>query len=273
MSGCFPSIGYGTFDLRGDVVSLVKTAIRAGYRLIDTAQGYGTEAAVGQALGELVRDGEIRRGDVFVQSKITNAYGYEDTLATVNEALSASGLGYFDSYLIHWPVMRYRENSWRDDNAATWSAMEALQAEGKIRDLGVSNFAERHLMSLLKRCAIPPRFNQLEIHPDYQQRGLVESCRDWGIEIQAWSPLGRGLVESRAIKDMAEKYGHTEGQLLLSWSVQNGFIPLVRSSDPDRIAANLHTFEVRQEDMRELDAMNTADNHLDAFSYKRREMY
>jgi FkbM family methyltransferase len=269
----FPRIGVGTFEIEGDIKTLVKAAVHVGYRLIDTAQVYKNEKEIGAALREIIADGEITRDDVLIQSKIQHAHSYKETIQVVESALLGTELEYFDNYMIHWPVQYKHEGVWREENFEIWRALEKLHFDGKLRYLSVSNFSERHMMSLLKNCVVKPLFNQIELHPDFQQCGLAESMREFGIGIQAWSPLGRELVRSPEIAMIAAKYGASPAQLLISWSVQSGCLPIVKSSSAERLQENMQILDIDKEDFIILNNMNTSTNHADLFGYNRREMY
>lgn len=144
-----------------------------------------------------------------------------------------------------------------------------------MKHIGVCNFLERHLLQLTDAGGQLPEVNQLELHPGFQQRGLVRFCRERGIVIEAWSPMGRGVLRKPEFEQMAARYGKDIGQLALRWSLQNGYIPLTRSSNRAHIKNNLNVFdfEISREDMSVLNELNTNDNHQDIWSYKRQQMY
>ncbi len=271
-----PPIGFGTADLKGPADELVYCAIEAGHRLIDTAAAYGSEAAVGDALQKALDRGLVRREELFVQTKLAPVkHGYREALDGFEEALNKLHLDYLDAFYLHWPVLRGQEETYREGNLAAWQAMTELRQKGRIRYLGVCNFLERHLLYLTESGLPWPAVNQLEIHPAFQQRGLVRFCRERGVAIQAWSPMGRGVLRTAEFEEMAARYGKTIGQLALRWSIQNGFVPLSRSSDPAHIAGNLNVFdfEIGPEDMQRLNSLNTNTEHQDIWSYKRQQMY
>ena len=271
-----PPIGFGTADLTGVVDELVLAAIEAGHRLIDTAQVYGSEEGVGRAVSAAVERGLVRREDLFIETKLDpQRHGYQEALDAFYESLDRLQTDYVDMFLIHWPVARGSEDTYREKNIATWQAFEELKKKGKARHIGVCNFLERHLLQLTENGLSCPEVNQLELHPAFQQRGLVRFCRERGIVIEAWSPMGRGVLKQPQFEEMAAGYGKDVGQLALRWSLQNGYIPLTRSSNPAHINSNLNVFdfEISDEDMCALNRLNTNDNHQDIWSYKRQQMY
>lgn len=271
-----PKIGFGTADLNGDVCQIVLNAIKQGYRLIDTAAVYGSEEAVGAAVKAAIDGGIVKREELIIETKLApGEHGYDKTMAVFEQSLGKLGLDYIDVYLIHWPVSRGDEGDYREKNLGSWKAFSELKAKGLIKHIGVCNFLERHLLHLIESGYGTPEINQLELHPAYQQRGLVTFCRERGIAIEAWSPMGRGVLNTEEFIEMAAKYGKDTGQLALRWSVQKGFVPLTRTSTPSRAAGNLNIFDfnISDEDMKKLDALNTNDNHADIWSYKRQQMY
>lgn len=271
-----PLIGFGTADLECSAGEAVFNAINVGYRLIDTAQVYGSERGVGEAVKRAISEGAVRREELFIQTKLApEHHGYYETMNAFQESLGLLQMDYIDMYLIHWPVARGSEETYCEKNLATWQAFQELKDHGKVRHLGVCNFLERHLLQLTDNGMTCPEVNQLELHPGYQQRGLVRFCRKRGIAIEAWSPMGRGILKTPEFEKMAQQYGKNIGQLALRWSVQNGFIPISRSSNAGHIAANLDIldFIITDKDMAALNALNTNDGHLDIWSYRRQQMY
>lgn len=271
-----PRIGFGTADLLGNKADIIFNAIVAGYRLIDTAQVYDSEKDVGLAVKKAINEGFVKRNDLFIQSKLApQNHGYYKTLKAFNNSLERLELDYLDMFLIHWPVPRGEENCYSDKNRETWQAFSELKLAGKIKHLGVCNFLERHLFDIYDYFPIKPEVNQLEIHPDFQQRGLTNFCKKIGIIIEAWSPMGRGILKTNQFKTMAESYDKNCAQLALRWSIQKGFIPLTRSSDFQHLKTNLNVFdwEISIKDMEILDSLNTNTNYLDIWAYKRQQMY
>lgn len=271
-----PQIGFGTADLGSETQAAVIEALSCGYRLIDTARAYDSEQAVGNAVAKLCNEGMIKREDIIVQTKLSPAVsGYYQTLDDFQRSLESLQMDYIDVYFIHWPVIRGNEQNYRDKNIETWQAFEKLHQEKKVRALGVCNFLERHLIDILDHCSIAPAIHQLELHPGYQQKGLVRFSKEHGMCIEAWSPMGRGILDQPQFLEMAENYHKNIGQLALRWSCEQGYIPLTRSSNKEHMKSNrdIFDFEMKDEDLQILDALNTNNGYMDIWSYKRQQMY
>lgn len=258
-----PRIGFGTWKLNTRELAYpsVKEAIKAGYTHIDTAAVYANEEFVGEA----IRDANVDRESLFITTKLWNdVRGYDETLDAFNTSLEKLGVDYIDLYLIHWPnPVKYRDN-WQAMNAASWKAMEYLYKEGKVRAIGVSNFLPHHLQELEKTMEIAPMVNQIELHPGQLHKETVAYCREHEILIEAWSPLASGdLIQKKEIVELAAKYGKNVGQLLLRWHIQHNFLPLPRSTNPERIASNLDVFDfdITTEDMNYIDALPYEDTN------------
>ncbi|MCF0252981.1 MAG: aldo/keto reductase [Duodenibacillus sp.] len=250
-----PCLGLGTWQVPDDdaLVRAVTAAIGAGYRHIDTAHIYGNERGVGEA----VRACGLPRSKIFVTSKLWNAdRGYKETLAAFERTLQIMDIGYLDLYLMHWPAAKGETMTWQSINSGTWRAMEEIYESGRVRAIGVSNFLVHHLVPLLARCRIAPMVNQLEFHPGYWQKATFEYCRQQGIRVCAWSPLGRGaLIRHPALLELAAKYGVTPAQVSLRWCLQHGVAALCKSLNPAHQAQNadLFSFSLSPEDMQRLD--------------------
>ncbi len=232
-----PAIGFGTWKIRlnSKARRAVEEALQAGYRLIDTAHIYGNEKGVGEA----IRQGGIKREDIFVTTKLWNGnQGYESAFRAFDESLGKLGLDYVDLYLIHWPVTGKRQDSWR--------ALEEIHKSGRARAIGVSNYTVRHLQELMNSNNIVPAVNQVEFHPFIyeDQKELLAFCKNHDIVLEAYSPLAHGArIEEPAITTLAQKYGKTNGQILLRWAVQHGTVPLPKSTNPQHIKENLAIFD------------------------------
>ena len=250
-----PCIGYGTYKVNGEeAVSVIKAAIDAGYRHIDTATFYGNEVEVGKAIHEC----GVAREELFITSKVWKTErGYESTKKSFLKTLEDMQLEYLDLYLIHWPASFCQYENWEEINLETWRAMTELYKEGKIKAIGVSNFHVHHLEALM-RTEVKPMVNQLEYHPGEMQEETVEYCKEHGILVEAWSPLGRGRIfENELLLQLAEKYGKTLPQICLRWELQNGIIPLPKTMSEKRMKENLDIFdfEISKEDMEVLNTM------------------
>ena len=268
-------VGFGTADLAEAAEEAIYTALTNGYKLIDTARAYRSEKSLGQALKKVCSDGTHKREDYIIQTKVTpGVVGYQAVLDDFEQSLLNLGIDYVDVYFIHWPVNRGSEKTYHDENVEIWRAFEHLYQAGKVKRLGVCNFLERHLIDIWDHCKVRPAVHQLEIHPGYQQIGLVEYSQKMGMDIQAWSPMGRGELNNKTYTDMANSYGCNVGQLALKWSLQKGYTPLSRSRTKEHIVNNrILDFTISTEDMKKIDELNTNTNYLDIWSYKRQQMY
>ncbi|MGY0214677.1 aldo/keto reductase [Bacillus cereus] len=252
-----PWFGLGVFKVEDgpELVEAVKSAIKAGYRSIDTAAIYGNEKAVGEGIRAGIKEAGVSREDLFITSKVWNSdQGYETTLAAYEESLKKLELDYLDLYLVHWPV----EGKYKD----TWRALETLYNEKRVRAIGVSNFQIHHLQDVMKDAEIKPMINQVEYHPRLTQKELQAFCKEQGIQMEAWSPLMQGqLLDNEKLQEIAEKHGKTTAQVILRWDLQNGVITIPKSTKEHRIIANadIFNFELTKEDMEKIDALN--QNH------------
>ena len=251
-----PCLGYGTWRMQdgAETVAAIQTALSLGYRHIDTAAYYRNEASVGQAL----RASGLPREAVFLTSKVWNTdRGYAPTKAAFQATLDRLGTDYLDLYRIHWPAAADQIDDREAISRATWRAMTELYQAGKIRAIGVSNFRPHHLKALLET-EVAPMVNQLEFHPGCQQRETLAFCRDHGILVEAWSPLGRGRVlDHPPLTAIAQNHGKTPAQICLRWCLEQGVLPLPKSVTPARMAENgdLFSFALTPEDMAQIAAL------------------
>ena len=245
-----PEIGLGVYKMQAgeEMNRAVGEAYRLGYRLFDTAQMYGNEAALGDAL----RENRIPREDVFLISKVNNTnQWYEPTLASLHETLEKLQTPYLDAFLIHWPGQD------RARTYSTWEAMEQAYREGIVKSIGVCNFEISQLEALLHHCRIQPMINQIEHTPLLHDPELLAFCRAHEIQVMAWAPLLRGNF-GETLGKIAEHYHKTTAQLLLRWNIQQGLIPIPKSKNPERLAENFDVFDfsISTEDMERLNSMN-----------------
>lgn len=251
-----PEIGYGTWQSPDNEVTVngVKAAIACGYRHIDTAAAYKNEESVGEG----IKESGIARKDLFVTSKVWNTQrGYEKTIAAFEKTLSDLDLDYLDLYLIHWPASKKDYENWEEINLETWRAMTDLYKAGKIKAIGVSNFKPHHLEALMKT-EVKPMVNQIEFHPGFMQEETVKYCRDNGILVEAWSPLGTGrMLTNPDLQEIASHYGKSVAQICIRWCIQHDVLPLPKSVTPSRIEenSNVFDFEINAEDMQRIDAL------------------
>ncbi len=252
-----PCIGYGTWQMPDGetAVASVKEAVRIGYRHIDAAACYGNEAGVGRGIYE----SGIAREELFVTSKVWNTErGYERTMAAFEKTLKDLSLDYLDLYLIHWPAASHQFDNWEEINLSTWKAMTELYKSGKVKAIGVSNFMPHHLKALMET-EVPPMVDQIEFHPGMMQEETLDYCRDKGILVEAWSPLGTGrMLANPVLKEIAGTYHKSVAQLCIRWCLKHGVLPLPKSVTPARIAENAEVFdfEITAEDMSRIDRMD-----------------
>ena len=253
-----PAVGFGVFLIPADgpTYDAVLTALKAGYRHIDTAAAYFNEADVGRA----VRYSGIPREEIFITSKLwLQDYGYKAAKKGLETSLEKLGMDYVDLYLLHQPY---------GDVAGAWKALEEAKAAGKIRSIGVSNMTPKIWKEFVPQFETVPAVNQVECHPFFQQRELRELLAGDDIKIEAYQPLGHGdasLLAHPAITRLAEKYGKNAGQVILRFEVQDGLIVLPKSTNPARIAGNLDIFDfaLTEDEMDALRALDTGKGHHD----------
>jgi diketogulonate reductase-like aldo/keto reductase len=252
-----PCIGYGTWQTPGGDVARdsVKKALELGYRHVDTATVYGNEASVGEG----IRLSGVKREDVFLTTKQwTNERGFENTVAAAERALKTLGVDYLDLYLVHWPAVEKLSPDWAAINAETWRGFEKLYKDGKVRAIGVSNFMPAQLAALKECAEVQPMVDQVEFHPGYIQRNVLDYCRENGIVVEAWSPLGSGrLLADPLVNEIGAAHGKSAAQTCVRYALQHGIVPLPKSVTPERIAANADVFDFALTDaeMAALDAM------------------
>ena len=249
-----PAIGFGTYKAQEDeAIASVKKAIETGYRLIDTAAKYENEEAVGKA----IKQSGIAREELMITTKLWREnLGYESTKKAFETSLAKLDLDYIDLYLIHWPANAKNYENWQKANNDSWRAMEELVKEGKIKNIGVSNFWPEHLEPLFEAAEIKPVINQIEFHPGYWQPELTRYCKEKNILVEAWSPLARGKVfESEEIKAIAKKYNKSVAQICLRWILEHNALVIPKSSTPERIEDNfdIFDFQLNAEDIKTID--------------------
>ena len=251
-----PAVGFGTYKAAdGKSADVIKAAIGSGYRYFDTASFYGTETY----LAEAIRQSGLPRKDFFIASKLWKTeMGYENARDAFRRTLENLETDYLDLYLIHWPLPEPGYENWKELDRETWRALEELYAEGKIRAIGLSNFLPHHIENILAGCTVRPAVDQIEYHPGYSQEAAVQYCKENGILVQAWSPIGRSRVlKDPLVCELAAKYRVSPAQICLKFAVQRGIVPLPKSSSPERMKQNmdLFSFEMEQEDIWRLATM------------------
>ena len=249
-----PQLGFGVFLVKPeDTAEAVTEALQAGYRHIDTAQMYGNERGVGEAIAKSGLD----RGDVFVTSKLANdSHRPDDARRAFAGSLDALGFDYLDLFLIHWPLPARYDG----DYVSTWQALEEFYRDGRARSIGVSNFQPHHLRRLHNECEITPAADQIEVSPYLTQQQVREFCAEHQIAIEAWSPLARGgdLLRDPVVVSIAEAAGKTPAQVVLRWHIQRGDIIFPKSVTAARIRENIDIFdfELSDEDVAVISGLN-----------------
>lgn len=247
-----PKLGLGTWMIpNGDAGDAVKAAVALGYRHIDTAQAYGNEAGVGQG----IRSCGVRREELFVTSKVAaENKSYDSAAKSIDESLRKSGLEYLDLMIIHSPQpwAEFRgERRYFEENREVWRALEDAYRGGKVRAIGVSNFLQDDLESLLAGCTVKPMINQILTHIANTPLALIEFCRENGILTEAYSPIAHGeALKNGVILKMAEKYGVSPAQLCIRYVLELGMVALPKTADPDHMKANAELdFSISADDM------------------------
>ena len=236
-----PQLGFGLYLVTDEETpASVAEALRVGYRSIDSAQIYQNEAGLGRVLKET----KIKREELFITTKIWNdQQGYDATLKSFDVSMQKLGIEKLDLLLIHWP------SAHRGLYVETWKAMIQLQRNGRVKSIGVSNFAIEHLNNIMDATSVVPVINQIELHPLYQQKELRAFHAKHNIKTEAWSPLGQGQIISHpTIKRIADKYERTPAQIILRWHMDNGIIAIPKSITPSRIQENFKIFDFKLDD-------------------------
>ncbi|CAA9478649.1 MAG: oxidoreductase of aldo/keto reductase family, subgroup 1 [uncultured Rubrobacteraceae bacterium] len=264
-----PQLGFGVFQIEPEnTVEAVGAALGVGYRHIDTAEMYGNEKEVGEA----IRASDLDRDDIYITSKLNNSFHEpQDAREAFHRTLADLGFDYVDLFLIHWPL----PTLYNGDFVSTWKTLEEFQRDGRARSIGVSNFQIEHLEQLAAETDTVPAVNQIEAHPYFTNDAVREYGREHGIVTEAWSPIAQGgVLEDETITRIAEKVGKTPAQVVLRWHVQRGDIIFPKSVTPSRIRENfeLFDFEIEPGDMDEITALDRGEDgrtgpHPDTFAY------
>ncbi|MFB6783475.1 aldo/keto reductase [Streptomyces sp. NPDC056352] len=260
-----PALGLGIFQSSlAETVDAVTTALRTGYRLIDTAAAYGNEKEVGEA----VRASGLERAEVFVTTKLwLDDYGYDSALRAFDTSLAKLGLDYLDLYLLHWPIPAAFEQT-----LASYRAAEKLLADGLVRAIGVCNHNPDHLQRLIDQADVVPAVNQVELHPYFTQQAVRDADASHGVATQSWAPLGgvnvywnggrnaaKNPLTHPVITEIAARHGKTPAQVILRWHLEHGLAPIPKSVRAHRIAENFDVFDFRLtgEEIAAIDAINS----------------
>ncbi|WP_194775837.1 aldo/keto reductase [Pararhodonellum marinum] len=277
-----PNLGLGTWlSDKGEVHDAVLEAIKIGYRHIDCAHIYKNEQEIGEALAKAFKDGLVKREEMWITSKLwNNAHKKEKVWPAFETSLEHLQLDYLDLYLIHWPLVLEDDVEFPTKGSdfvplsevpliETWETLETIHQKGLARHIGVSNFNSNHLNELLQKAKTKPELNQIELHPFLPQNKLTRFCKDNGILLTAYGPLGAAyrikmegldlpvLMEAEAVKDLAEKHQATPAQIVLRWGIQKGFAVIPKSTNPKRIKENFGAWSLQldEEDMAKLDQL------------------
>jgi len=250
-----PQFGLGVWQTPADqAAEVVRTAVAAGYRSVDTAAIYGNEAGVGEGLATA---GEA---EVFLTTKLWNEnQGYDAALRAFDKSLGRLGRSRIDLYLIHWPSPQ------RGLYVESWRALVRLKEEGRAGSIGVSNFEPEHLERIIGETGVVPAVNQVELHPRFQQRSLREAHAKHGIATESWSPLGRGqLLADPTVTAIGGKHGKTAAQVVIRWHLDNGLVVIPKSVTPTRIRENIQVFDFKldAEDLDRLAGLDAADGRI-----------
>lgn len=247
-----PKAGFGVFQIKDkeECVRVVLDAIDAGYRLIDTAQSYGNEEAVGEAIAQT----PVAREELFITTKVwISNYGYDNAKASVLDSLDKMKLDYLDLVLLHQPFKDYH---------GAYRALIDLYKEGKIKAIGVSNFYPDRLVDLALDTDVVPAVNQVEVNPFHQQDQALEYNQKYGVQLQAWAPFAEGkngIFTNEVLGEIGNKYGKSVGQVILRWLVQRGIVPLAKTVRKERMQENIDIFDFQlsDEDMATIATLNT----------------
>ena len=249
-----PQLGLGVWQVDpAGAAQVVSWAIQAGYRSIDTAEGYGNEEGVGQA----IRTADVPRSELFITSKLRNGAHQRDlALRAFDETMNKLGFEQIDLFLIHWPVPS------QGKYVEAWKTLVELRDSGRVKSIGVSNFNQDHLDRVIGETGVTPAVNQIELHPRFQQRDKREFHAAHNIRIESWSPLGSGrLLQDPTLQTIAEKHGKSVPQAIIRWHLQEGLIVIPKSVHKERIVSNFDVFdfELDAEDLKTIGGMDSSD--------------
>ena len=239
-----PQLGFGVFQIEPkDTAEAVSKAFEIGYRHIDTAEMYGNEKEVGEAVAASGLD----RSDIFITSKLNNGFHRpDDARKAFDQTLADLGTDHVDLFLIHWPL----PTRYDGDFVSTWQTLEEFYRDGRARSVGVSNFNPHHLRRLHEETTVPPAVNQIEVHPFLAQDEVRAFCHEHGIAVEAWSPIAQGAVlDDPTITEIAGRIGKSPAQVVLRWHIQRGDIIFPKSVTPERMKENFEIFDFELEDV------------------------
>ncbi len=257
-----PMLGFGVYQIPeyADAKEAVLTALKAGYRLIDTAQGYMNE----QAVGEAVKESGIPREEIFITTKLwIQDFSYDGAIKATELSMNRLGVDYIDLMLLHQPM---------GDYINAWKGLEKLYKDGRLKAIGMANCYPHVLADLCETFEVRPMINQVEMHPFFQQQLNIDTMNEYGVVPEAWAPFNEGLHDfftNPILKEIGEKYGKTAAQVALRWNMQRGVVVIPKSVHADRIKQNFDVFDfsLAQEDMDKIKTMDIGHseivNHFD----------
>lgn len=253
-----PQLGFGVYQIPlEETAEAVYEAIKAGYRLIDTAAVYGNEKETGEGIAQAIEEGIVTREDLFVTSKLFILQTPEDKVtATIDHSLAVMKLTYLDLYLIHQPY---------GDVYGAWRALAAAQKAGKVRSIGISNFKSAKMIEFVGLTEVKPQINQIEVNPWYQREEDQVWHDKYGVQIEAWAPFAEGrhgLFQDPVLTEIGAQYGKTAGQVVLRWLIQRGIVVLAKSVRPARMAENIDIFDfaLTEEDIAKITALDKQES-------------
>ncbi|MBK5076990.1 aldo/keto reductase [Lactococcus lactis] len=234
-----PQLGFGVYQIpNAQTKEAVYEAIKAGYRLIDTASIYGNEKETGEGIRKAVDEEIVKREDLFITSKLFILQAPEDKAKeTIEKSLSVMGLDYLDLYLIHQPY---------GDIYGAWRALVSAQKSGKLRAIGISNFKSSRMIEFVGLNDVKPQINQIEVNPWNQRIEDEEWHKKYGVQVEAWAPFAEGrhdLFSNLVLEEIGQKYGKSVGQVVLRWLMQRGIVALAKSVRPERMIENINIFD------------------------------
>jgi 2,5-diketo-D-gluconate reductase A len=249
-----PQLGLGVWQVPAEITErVVSDGIKAGYRSIDTAEGYNNEEGVGAA----IKKAEVPRSDLFITSKLRNGgHAHDDAMKSFDETMRKLGIETLDLFLIHWPVPS------QGKYVEAWKALVQLQKDGRIKSIGVSNFNPDHIERIVGETGVTPAVNQIELHPRWQQRKNRPYFAEKGIHVESWSPLGSGdELSDETLTRIGKKHGKSTAQAIIRWHLQQGLIVIPKSVHAERMAQNIDVFdfELDEDDMRDIEALDRPD--------------
>lgn len=250
-----PEIAFGTWKLpaQEETTQIIQDAIEVGYRYFDTAKSYGNEINIGKG----IKASKINRKDAIIAGKLWND-DRNRVMEACEETIHKLDCDYLDVYLMHWPASKAVHEDWKEINVKVWKDMEKLLEMGMVKTIGVCNFKVNQLEDLLAKISIKPMINQIEFHPGFMQKEIVDYCKCQKILVEAWSPLGSGkMLKKEELKQIANKYQKDIAKICIKWCLQNQVLPIPKSEDKERMKSNLEVsdFEITKEDMEYLNQL------------------